>query len=196
MIERMCWLAVVIVAAQIGIRLDVDVTLECEREFSTVPGGSTAFYHALHMAVEKLKNGQHSRKAVLLITDGEDNSSRFGFREVREILKEQDVQVYAIGTFVNRNAPSRLLHRSPAEVLTEFADITGGEAFFPATLDELPDLCQKIADSLRTEYVLGYEPTNRSSDGKWRKIHVKVTPPRGIRRIVVHTKAGYYAPNR
>jgi Ca-activated chloride channel family protein len=155
--------------------------------------GMTAMYDAVYVSLEKLKEGSNPKKALLLITDGEDNRSRYTFANVREYVKEQDVQIYAIGIVGDYNSQLGS-GRTGRALLEELADLTGGHAFFPDSVYDLEDICTKIAVELKNQYVLGYKSTNESKDGKWRKIKVQVDGPKGVGRLDVKFKTGYYAP--
>jgi Ca-activated chloride channel family protein len=153
----------------------------------------TAMYDAVYVGLEKLKTGNNPKKALLLITDGEDNRSRYTFQNVKDFVKEQDVQIYAIG--ITDECNSQLsAGRTGRAMLEELADLTGGRAFFPDSVYELEDICTKIAIELKNQYVIGYHSTNAAKDGKWRKLRLKVNPPKGIQHLNVKSKAGYYAP--
>src|SRR5215510_75769 len=155
--------------------------------------GMTAMYDAVYVGLEKLKTGTNPKKALLLITDGEDNRSRYTFQNVKDFVKEQDVQIYAIG--ITDEWHSQLsAGRTGRAMLEELADLTGGRAFFPDSVYELEDICTKIAIELKNQYVIGYHSTNGAKDGKWRKLRVKVNPPKGIQHLNVRAKQGYYAP--
>src|SRR5947207_1808062 len=155
--------------------------------------GMTAMYDAVYVGLEKLKTGTNPKKALLLITDGEDNRSRYTFQNVKDFVKEQDVQIYAIGITDDWN--SQLSSgRTGRAMLEELADLTGGRAFFPDSVYELEDICTKIAIELKNQYVIGYHSTNQAKDGKWRKLRLKVNPPKGIQHLNVKSKSGYYAP--
>jgi Ca-activated chloride channel family protein len=155
--------------------------------------GMTAMYDAVYVGLEKLKTGNNPKKALLLITDGEDNRSRYTFQNVKDFVKEQDVQIYAIGITDEWNSQLSA-GRTGRAMLEELADLTGGRAFFPDSVYELEDICTKIAIELKNQYVIGYHSTNPAKDGKWRKLRVKVNPPKGIQHLNVKSKAGYYAP--
>jgi Ca-activated chloride channel homolog len=155
--------------------------------------GMTAMYDAVYVGLEKLKAGNNPKKALLLITDGEDNRSRYTFQNVKEFVKEQDVQIYAIGITDEWNSQLSA-GRTGRAMLEELADLTGGRAFFPDSVYELEDICTKIAIELKNQYVIGYHSTNQAKDGKWRKLRLKVNPPKGIQHLNVKSKAGYYAP--
>jgi Ca-activated chloride channel family protein len=154
------------------------------------PGGYTAFLDAVYLALENVRLGVHPRKALLMITDGEDNHSRYTPDDVKERLKESDVQLYAVDMGYGRMLRTR---RSGRELLEELAERTGGRVLAPGSIDELPDVCAQISLELKNQYVLGYVPTNTAADGKWRKLRVKVSPPAGMPRLNVRAKAGYYA---
>ncbi len=150
------------------------------------PGGRTALYDAVYMGLDQIKGGKNEKKALILITDGEDNSSRYSAAEVREFAKESDVQIYGIGE-------EGKLGYGRAEIQNIVA-LTGGRAFFPNNFNELDYYIDLIHAELRNQYVLGYVPTNKTHDGKWRKIRVKLEPPEGLPKLIVHAKEGYYAP--
>jgi Ca-activated chloride channel family protein len=155
--------------------------------------GMTAMYDAVYVGLEKLKEGTNPKKALLLITDGEDNRSRYTFQNVKDFVKEQDVQIYAIGITDEWNSQLGAGHTGRA-MIEELSDLTGGRAFFPDSVYELEDICTKIAVELKNQYVIGYHSTNAAKDGKWRKLRLKVNPPKGIQHLNVRSKAGYYAP--
>ena len=150
------------------------------------PGGRTALYDAVYLGLNQIRAGKNEKKALILITDGEDNSSRYSSAEVREFAKESDVQIYAIGE-------EGKLGYGRAEI-QNIVSLTGGRAFFPNNFSELDYYIDLIHAELRNQYVLGYVPSNNSHDGKWRKIRVKLDPPEGLPKLIVHAKEGYYAP--
>ncbi len=150
------------------------------------PGGRTAVYDAVYMGLEQMKSAKNEKKALILITDGEDNSSRYSSSEVREFARESDVQIYGIGE-------EGQLGYGRSEIQNIVA-MTGGRAFFPESFNELDYYIDLIHSELRNQYVLGYVPTNKSHDGKWRKIQVKLDPPPGLPKLIIHAKEGYYAP--
>jgi Ca-activated chloride channel homolog len=170
-----------------------DVTKLQNRLIFAPAKGMTAMYDSVYLGLEKLKEGSNPKKALLLITDGEDNRSRYTFSNVKEFVKEQDVQIYAIGIVDAFNSQLGT-GRSGRAMIEELADLTGGRAFFPDSVYELDDICTKIAVELKNQYVIGYESTNAAKDGKWRKLRLKVNPPQGLPRLNVRSKSGYYAP--
>jgi len=155
--------------------------------------GMTALYDAVYVGLNKLKDGTNTKKALLLITDGEDNHSRYSFSNVRDFIKEQDVELYAIGIVSDYNS-GLAAGRTGRAIIEDLTDLTGGRAFFPESIYELPDICTKIAVELKNQYVLGYRSTNEIKDGKWRRISLKIHPPVGMPDMIVRGKTGYYAP--
>src|SRR5262245_12340858 len=123
--------------------------------------GMTALYDAVYLGLEKLKDGNNPKKALLLITDGEDNRSRYTFSNVKEFVKEQDVQIYAIGIVSEFNSQlgSGRIGRG---LIEELSELTGGRSFFPDSVYELEDICTKIAIELKNQYVIGYHSTNQA----------------------------------
>ena len=152
----------------------------------------TALYDACYLGVEKVQRGAHPKRALLLISDGQDNNSRYTFNEVRRLLKESDVVLYSIGILSGGDSGSALGMEGQG-ILDELSGVSGGKAFFPRSAAEMDDIFEQIALELRHQYSIGYKPTNFLNDGKWHKIKVKVSPPRGLPRLFVRSKEGYYA---
>src|SRR5437016_5724830 len=178
---------------KVAVDLTTDITRLQNRLVFEAPNGMTAMYDAVYVSLEKLKEGTNPKKALLLITDGEDNRSRYTFANVREFVKEQDVQIFAIGIVSDYNSQLSA-GRTGRALIEELSDLTGGRSFFPDSVYELEDICTKIAVELKNQYVVGYHSTNAAKDGKWRKLRMKVNPPKGIQHLNVRSKAGYYAP--
>jgi Ca-activated chloride channel family protein len=153
---------------------------------------NTALYDACYLGVEKVQRGTHPKRALLLISDGQDNNSRYTFNELRRLLKESDVTLYGIGILSGNDAGSGLGMQGQG-ILDELASVSGGKAFFPRSNAEMDDIFEQIALELRHQYSIGYKPVNFANDGRWHKIKVKVTPPRGLPRLFVRSKEGYYA---
>ena len=153
---------------------------------------NTALYDACYLGVEKVTRGTHAKRAILLISDGQDNDSRYTFSEVRRLLKESDVVLYSIG-ILGGNDPGSSLGMEGQAVLDELSAVSGGKSFFPNTSVEMDDVFERIALELRHQYSIGYRPKNFKNDGKWHKLKVKVTPPRGLPRLFVRSREGYYA---
>jgi Ca-activated chloride channel family protein len=153
---------------------------------------NTALYDACYLGVEKVQRGAHPKRALLLISDGQDNNSRYTFSELRRLLKESDVVLYGIGILSGSDAGSQMGMEGQG-ILDELASVSGGKAFFPRSNAEMDDIFEQIALELRHQYSIGYKPLNFTNDGRWHKIKVKVTPPRGLPRLFVRSKEGYYA---
>ncbi len=159
------------------------------------PKNNTALYDACYLGVERVTRGAHQKKAILIISDGQDNSSRYNFKEVRRMLKESDVSIYSVGIMDGRDAGSMEGMQGQA-FLDELSGVTGGKSFYPSTNVELDEIFERIALELRHQYSVGYTPKNFQPDGKWHKVKVKVKPPRGLPRLTVRNREGYYAtPN-
>jgi len=160
--------------------------------------GETALYDAVYLSADHVKAGKKDKKALLLITDGEDNVSKYGINKVFEALKQSKVTLYAIGLLEENDQRGGLFKKSPSkkakEDLEKFAEITGGQSFFPKNLDEVEELVKHIAHDLRNHYTVSYTPTNAKLDGSFREITVKLNPPKNLGKLTWHTKQGYYAP--
>src|SRR5438105_10418469 len=160
--------------------------------------GETALYDALYLSAEHVKSGKKDKKALLLITDGEDNVSKYGINKVFEALKQSKVTLYAIGLLEENDQRGGLFKKPPSKKakddLVKFAEMTGGQAFFPKNLEEVEQIVKDIAHDIRNHYTVSYTPTNAKLDGSYRKIAVKVNPPKNSGKITWHTKQGYYAP--
>lgn len=154
------------------------------------PRGSTALYDAAYLAVEKVQQGRHNKKALLIISDGQDNNSRYTYKELRNRVKEADVQIYAIGI---TDPASDSLAGFGRSILEEITRMTGGRAFFPNAYNEpeLVEICTRIALELRHQYSIGFYPTDTASTAKWHKVQVKVNPPRGLGRLSLNYRDGY-----
>jgi Ca-activated chloride channel family protein len=152
--------------------------------------GNTALYDATYLGVEKVTRGTHDKRVLLIISDGQDNSSRYTFNEVRRLLKESGVLIYSVG-IVDGGGSS--FDAQGQAVLEELSGVSGGKAFFPATNSEMNEIFERISLELRHQYAIGYRPKPFTTDGKWRKVKVKVQPPRGLPRLFVRNKEGYFA---
>jgi Ca-activated chloride channel homolog len=160
----------------------------------TVSRGRTALLDAVMLALHEVKKSSKKRKALLIISDGGDNCSRYTEGEVRNRVRESDVLIYAIGVF----EPYATRGRTPEEaggpgLLSDIAEQTGGR-HFPTDTFELPDIAAKIGIELRNRYVLGYSPTDMQRDGRYHHVQVKVVPPRGLPPLRASWRLGYYAP--
>ena len=162
-----------------------------DRLLNIAPKGRTALLDAIYLGLTKMRDAKYGRKALLIISDGGDNHSRYGEREIKNLVKESDVQIYAIGVYDHYFQTDE--ERLGPELLGDITSLTGGLAFSIDNPNDLPDVATKIGIELRNQYVLGYRPSNRANDGKWHKIRVRVVPPKGLSSLQVHAKTGYYA---
>jgi Ca-activated chloride channel homolog len=161
------------------------------------PGGLTAMLDAIHLALREMKKAKNSRKAIVIISDGGDNHSQYTAAEIESLVREADVQIYAMGVF----EPSLPVGLTTEEVsgprlLSEIATQTGGRAFAAALMSDLPSVAARIAVELRNQYVLGYYPKNQTRDGKYRHVEVKLVQPPGVSTVKAHWRLGYYAPSQ
>jgi len=159
------------------------------------PKGRTALLDGVYLAINTMKKARNGRKAILIISDGGDNSSRYTETEVRNRVREADVQIYAIGIF----EPMGGRGRTPEEMagpglLGEVTEQTGGRHFAVDNLAELPDVAAKIGLELRNQYVLGYNPKNQARDGKYRRVQVRLVKTTGLPPLKALFRNGYYAP--
>jgi len=156
------------------------------------PDGYTALWDGLYLGIKELKNSHYQRKAMVVISDGGDNHSRYTESELKSLLEEADVEVYAIGMF-DRYA-TRLEERKGPLQLDEVTSVTGGRVFSVHDAVELSSAVTQISHELRNQYVLGYYPSNRSRDGKWRRLKVRLTGSASQASFRLYAKKGYYAP--
>ncbi len=159
--------------------------------------GRTALVDAIYLGLSQVRGAHHAKRALLIISDGGDNHSRYSERDIKRLVRESDCQLYAIGIF----DPYGSRGRTPEELrgpslLTEITEMTGGRTFSVENLNDLPDIAAKIGMELRNQYVLGYHPSNKTHDSRWRKIKVKLRAPRGLPPLSVFARTGYYAPSR
>jgi len=160
--------------------------------------GRTALLDGIYLAVHEMKrHARNPRKALLVISDGGDNSSRYTESEIRNLVREADVQIYAIGIFEPIHSRGRTAEElSGPSLLSELAEQTGARHFPVENLNELPDVAAKIGIELRNQYVLGYSPSNQERDGKYRRVQVKLKQPPGLPQLKVFWRLGYYAPTQ
>jgi Ca-activated chloride channel homolog len=166
------------------------------RMMLTVPKGRTALLDAIYLGLSQMRGAHNAKRALLILSDGGDNHSRYNESDIKRLVREADTQLYAIGIFDplgNRN-------RTPEELggpslLGEVTEMTGGRVFAVEKLDELPDIASKIGMELRNQYVLGYRPSNKAHDARWRKLKIKLRAPKGLPPLTVYSKMGYYAPS-
>jgi Ca-activated chloride channel homolog len=149
--------------------------------------GMTALYDAVAAALEHLNQGDLDKKVLIVISDGGDNASTHKLPQIMALAKQSDAIIYTIGLFSESDPDQK------PGVLRQLARATGGEAFFPQSVKEVTPTCERIAHDIRNQYTIAYTPANEKKDGTYRLIQVKaVSSDRG--RMVVRTRAGYYAP--
>jgi Ca-activated chloride channel homolog len=158
-----------------------------------IPKGRTALLDAIYMGIRKMHDAKYGKKALLIISDGGDNHSRYSEGQLKSAVKESDVMIYAIGTF-DRYLPTPEEMLGP-ELLSDIAETTGGRAFILDDLVQMPLLARRIGAELRTQYVLAYHPENPPHDGKWHKISVKLRLPKKVAYLQARARKGYYAGN-
>jgi VWFA-related protein len=158
--------------------------------------GRTALLDAIFLAMNEMKKSKKNRKALLVISDGGDNASRYSESEVKNLVKENDVLIYAIGVFESFGTRTRTSEEAGGPgLLNDLCDQTGGR-HLPADVSELPDIAAKIGVELRNRYVLGYSPTSQVRDGRYHTLQVKVVPPKGLPAMRPYFRRGYYAPTQ
>ena len=158
------------------------------------PENRTALIDAIYLGVDKLKQAKYDRKALLIISDGGDNRSRYTEGELRRVVRESDLQIYSIGIF-DQYAPTTEEQLGPI-LLNDICEMTGGRMFRVMDLSDLSDIASRISAELRNEYVIGYRPSDVKQDGNWRKLKIRLMPPPGLPALTVHNRQGYYAPSQ
>ena len=159
----------------------------------TAAKGETALFDGIYLGLSQMKGAHNTKKALLIISDGGDNHSRYTLNDVRNFIKEADVQIFAIGLYDSNGG------RTPEEaggpsLLSDLTAMTGGRTFVVNQIADLLDIVSKISMELRNQYVVGYRPSDHAHDGRWRKIKVKLHPPKGLPPLTVYSKTGYFAP--
>jgi Ca-activated chloride channel family protein len=181
--------------------LTVPFTTDTDRLQSTLTftqsKGRTALLDSVYLAMHEMKKAHNPRKALLIISDGGDNSSRYTETEIKNAVREADVQIFAIGIFESFGNRGRTPEEAAGPgLLNELAEQTGGREYAVENVAELPDIAAKIGVELRNEYILGYTPKNRERDGKYRRVQVKLNQPRGLPPLRAYFRLGYYAPTQ
>src|SRR5579872_942719 len=171
-----------------------DSDLISRRIFHTRPFGRTSLLDAIHLALVQMKNAHNLRKALVILSDGGDNRSRFSASEVKNAMLESDVQLYAMGIFDLDD-----LHKHPIEeqngpqLLEDLAEQTGGAMYTVDNLDQLEPASERISRELRSQYLLGYSPSDDERDGKFRRVKVKLNAPE-LPNLRTYFRHGYFAP--
>ena len=145
-------------------------------------GGWTALHDAIYLGIQKMKKARNAHKALLVLSDGGDNSSRYSAGEIRDLVREADVRVYSVALLTGLLQGSRFLEK--------ISDETGGRMIKVRKLEELSDVIEKMSRDLRSQYVLGYYSSNSQNDGRYRKVRVQVNQP----TVRASWRRGYYAP--
>ena len=158
----------------------------------TNPKGRTSLLDAIYLGMTKMREATQPRKALLIISDGGDNRSRYTEKEIESSIKESDVMIYAIGLY-DRNFQTEEERRGPV-LLADLAEVTGGRAYTIDNPNDLPRVAERIGKELRTQYMIGYRPQDIAHDGKWHKIKVILKVPKQFSFLRVHARTGYYAP--
>ena len=179
--------------------LSVPFTTDTDKLQSTLTftqsKGRTALLDSVYLAMHEMKKAHNPRKALLIISDGGDNSSRYTETEIKNAVREADVQIFAIGIFESLSSRGRTPEEAAGPgLLNELAEQTGGREYAVENIAELPDIAAKIGTELRNEYILGYTPKNQERDGKYRRVQVKLNQPRGLPPLKAYFRLGYYAP--
>jgi Ca-activated chloride channel homolog len=158
--------------------------------------GRTALLDAIYLAMNEMKKARNPRKAILIISDGGDNSSRYTESEIKNAVREADVQIYAVGIYEPVAGRGRTAEEMNGPgLMNDVTEQTGGRAFAVDNVAELPDVAQKIGIELRHQYILGYSPKNKVRDGKYRKVRVTLVQPKSLPPLRVNSRLGYYAPS-
>jgi Ca-activated chloride channel family protein len=166
---------------------------DIQARLATVRSGHrTALLDAIYYGLVKMKEARHERRALLVVSDGGDNRSRYTEGELRAQVRESDAEMYSIGIFDPYAATPE--ERTGPQLLNDLSEETGGRLFRVDDIAEMGDIAEKISTELRNQYVIGYRPKDLTRDGKWRKVKVKVNPPAGLPPLTVHARTGYYAP--
>jgi VWFA-related protein len=158
-------------------------------------GGLTAMLDGIDSGLREMKKARNSRKAIVVVSDGGDNRSHYTASQIESLVREADVQIYAMGVFERGFAGLTPEEISGPRLLSEISTQTGGRAFAAALPGDLPSVANRIAVELRNQYVLGYYPKNKSRDSKYRNVKVQVLQPTGLNSAIkLHWRLGYYAP--
>ena len=165
------------------------------RLLSKAANGRTALLDAIYLGLIQMKAAQNSKRALLILSDGGDNHSRYHESDIKRLAKEANTQLYAMGNFDPLRSRGTPEERDGPTLLGDITEITGGRLFQIDDPNELPKTAAKIGIELRNQYVLGYQPSNRIHDARWRKVKVKMRPSWGSPPLRVYSKTGYYGPS-
>jgi Ca-activated chloride channel family protein len=167
---------------------------ELQNRLLTVsPSGSTALLDGLYLGISEMRDARNAKRALLIISDGGDNHSRYSEDDIKRLVREADIQLYAIGIFESGYHRRTLTELNGPLLLSELTELTGGRVFTVRNPNELSEIATKIGTELHSQFILGYQPSNKTRDARWRKITVKVRSRNGLQHLRVHAKKGYYA---
>ena len=167
------------------------------RMLSASAKGKTALMDAIYLGISQMQAAKNGKCALLIISDGGDNSSRYNEKDIKRVVREANTQLYSVGIFDPFEYRSRTLEElNGPTLLSELTELTGGRSSTVENLSDLPDIAAKIGAEVRNQYVLGYHPSHKVHDARWRKIKVKLRTPKGLPPLTAYAKTGYYAPSR
>jgi VWFA-related protein len=154
--------------------------------------GGTALYDAILGSISHLKKGTKDKKVLLVVTDGEDKDSQHTLDETVQKAAQSNTMIFAVGLFASDD--DRKEKRQGEKALKALTQATGGEVFFPTTIAEVDQICQRIAEDIREQYTIGYYPTNTAKDGTFRAVKIELAGVKGHGKLMIRTRPGYYAP--
>jgi len=176
----------------LGLPADIPFTsnpAQLEKALSrNVITGMTALYDAITVGLDRLQKGKWDKKVLIVVSDGGDNASKRTLAQVMSLVNQPNTLIYTVGIFDDSDEDQN------PHVLRQLSRASGGEAFFPKSLDEIRPICEQIARDIRSQYTITFVPTNKKQDGAYRTIDVKARGPSRVRRLSVSTRAGYSAP--
>src|SRR5579864_5430930 len=155
--------------------------------------GGTALYDAILGSISHLRKAKRDKKVLLVVTDGVDKDSGNSLATTVQKLQQSNTVIYAVGLFTD-NDDDREDKRQGKKALLALTQATGGEVYFPKTIAEVNDICNRIAQDIRDQYMIGYYPTNTAKDGTYRTVKVELTDVKGHGKLIVRARPGYYAP--
>ncbi len=158
--------------------------------------GLTALLDAVHIGLREMKTAKNPRKALIILSDGGDNNSRYTPGEIKDLVREADVQIYAMGEFEPSMMGLSFAELSGPKLLARISDQTGGRVFAATRDSDLPAIARRVGIELRNQYVLAYYPSHNQRDGTYRRVNVKLKPPEGLAPIKARWRLGYYAPSQ
>ncbi|HWF48234.1 MAG TPA: VWA domain-containing protein [Bryobacteraceae bacterium] len=181
--------------AELSVGFTHDPKVIEDKMSSVQSAGLTALLDAVHLGLDQLKSAKNPRKALLMLSDGGDNNSRYSAADIKEVVRQADVQIYCMGVFEPDLFPGlSAVEVSGPGLLAQISEQTGGRVFPARSSSALPAIARRIGIELRNEYILAYRPSNSVRDGKYRKVEVKLQSPDGLPGLKARWRTGYYAP--